>query len=619
MSKAEWAVLRARAAISGFLQRAVNLVAPAPPLDHDADLRLGEERAMIAIRWIGCLGSTILVPFLQSDRFIVAYVVLVLVFFYNAFMGWVLVPRGSRLLRGGYLGFGMDISAITAFVYAGGGVRSEYFVFYYVLQVFYSVRFPGKNALLIPLWISFFYVGACVLSSGIALADFALIVHRLTWVPVLGLFTGIGVGRARAAEASLAVELRRTRALLQAAHAPTTSLTVTGVLDAVLEQTKRLTESDMAAVVVDRIEQHSAVARMSENEDAALASLVQLLRKNVRARDALIETQGPVTPAELADRLSVVPAEIRQFTSICAASIPGQRKDLGFVVVARRQEPGFEAQHYEALTAFLQRATLAIQNARLYEQLQAQVEELRSLHDQIVGAERLAALGELAAKVAHELNNPLASIHMYNSLLLEGGTTEEEQARLAKSMQEQIERAKQVVMEVLDYSRPRPLLREVLDLNEAVRYGLRLVQHAARPAQVTIVEKYVADLPFVLFDRGHMSQIVTNLTLNAIQAMPGGGTLTISTGTADGEVYFEFRDTGVGIAPEDEKRVFDAFFTTKAPGQGTGLGLAVCRTLIGQHHGRITVDSQRGSGSTFRVWLPPAAVEEELFVGTNPR
>jgi two-component system NtrC family sensor kinase len=87
----------------------------------------------------------------------------------------------------------------------------------------------------------------------------------------------------------------------------------------------------------------------------------------------------------------------------------------------------------------------------------------------------------------------------------------------------------------------------------------------------------------------------------------------------NGEVYVRFRDTGVGIPPSDVQRVFDAFFTTKPPGQGTGLGLAVCRTLVAQHHGRMTVESKLGLGSTFTVWLPPAAAEEELVVGSHSR
>ncbi|HZT07489.1 MAG TPA: ATP-binding protein [Chloroflexota bacterium] len=398
-----------------------------------------------------------------------------------------------------------------------------------------------------------------------------------------------------------------------------TSLTVIGVLDAVLEQARALTEADCALVQLDRFDPHPPLSRASDGDTAPMVALSRLLQRNRRARQVLLAAAGPVSPTELARDLSAIPAEIGDLVSICAAPIPSNVGQLGIVVVARASDPPFTSQHYEALSAFLQRATLAIQNARLYEQLQAQLEELRSLHDQVVGAERLAALGQLAAKIAHELNNPLASIHMYNSLLLEGPMDESEQRKVGEGVQEQVERAKQVVMEILDYSRPRAPHRELLNLNDAVRHGLRLVQHAARPAHVTLVEAYADDVPSVLVDRGHMAQIVTNLTLNAIQAMPSGGTLTISTGAENGEVFFRFQDTGVGIPLSQQQRIFDAFFTTKAPGQGTGLGLAVCRTLVAQHHGRITVESEPGSGSAFTVWLPRATVEEEMVAGSNPR
>jgi signal transduction histidine kinase len=536
---------------------------------------------------------------------------------YNAVFSWVLIPRDSSWLRDGYLGFCLDLTAITLFVYSGGGLRSEYFVLYYILQLFYSARFPGKQAFWVPVFAAAFYSVAGWLSSGITLTDMAVILFRLIWIPVIALLASRAVLRARAAEASLAVELRRAQSLLQAAYAPMSSLTVDGVVNAVLAQARRLTDSDCAFLWIAGKDQ--GVITRTDTDDPAIVAAGNLLTRNRRAREALLTRKGSITPAEVAEQISVMPAEIGRIVSLCAAPIPTDSGSQGLVVVGRLAPPAISEQQYEALSAFLQRATLAIQNAQLYEQLQVQIEELRSLHDQVVGSERLAALGQLAAKVAHELNNPLASIQMYNSLLIESPVEPDEQARLAESVREQVDRAKQVVMEILDYSRPRPILREVVDPNDAVRYGLRLVQHAARPAHVAIVEDYTLDLPAVSLDRGHMAQIVTNLTLNAVQAMPNGGTLTISTGVEDGQVFFRFRDTGVGISPSDEKRVFDAFFTTKAPGQGTGLGLAVCRTLVSQHHGHMTVESKLGQGSAFTVWLPPAAAEEEMVVGSNSR
>jgi signal transduction histidine kinase len=315
-------------------------------------------------------------------------------------------------------------------------------------------------------------------------------------------------------------------------------------------------------------------------------------------------------PGELAAAVSSVPPALTEFTSLCAAVIPGTDGDLGYVAVARRGHPPLSTLHFEALTAFLQRAALAIQNARLYEQLQAQMEELRSLHEQVVRSERLAALGQLAAKVAHELNNPLASIHLYNSLLLEQPAEPEEQRRLAASVQEQVERAKRVVLDILDYSRPREARPEVVSLNLAVEHALRLVRHSAGSDGVTIIEEYGVDLFAVEVDVSQMAQVVTNLTLNAVHAMPEGGTLTISTGMQDDDLYVRFADTGLGIAKDHLEQIFEPFFTTKPAGQGTGLGLAVCRSLVEQHHGYITAESEPGVGSTFTVWLPPAGMKE---------
>jgi signal transduction histidine kinase len=276
------------------------------------------------------------------------------------------------------------------------------------------------------------------------------------------------------------------------------------------------------------------------------------------------------------------------------------------IVVARVGVSDEAAVHYEALSAFAERAALAIQNARLYERLQEQVDELRAMHEQIVRTERLAAIGEIAAKVAHELNNPLTSIHLYNSMLLEEPVEGAEQQRLAASVMEQVERAKRVVHDILDFSRPQESHPEIASLNGTVEYGLRLIQHVAQASGVAVVEDYAGGLPDVLVDSGQMAQIFTNLATNAIQAMSQGGKLLVRTGMQGEELYVSFTDTGTGISPADRDRIFEPFFTTKAAGEGTGLGLPVVKGLVSRHHGRVTVDSEPGRGSTFTVWLPPS-------------
>jgi signal transduction histidine kinase len=384
-------------------------------------------------------------------------------------------------------------------------------------------------------------------------------------------------------------------------------------LGAVLEQAKGLTESETAALYLYRREDQPALYREAADNSSEAAALRRAVQEDPRARHGLITSGEPLLPTELIHLSSRVASEIKGFASLYAASIPAQRGSPGFVVVATRRPEGFSAYHVEALQAFLQRAALAIQNAQLFEQLQAQVEELRSVHNQVVRAERLAVLGEVAAKVAHEINNPLTSIHLYNSMLLEEPVDAEEQRNIATSILEQVERAKGVVRDVLDYSRQQPPRLEVTNLNATVEQGLRLVRHAAAAAHVTIVEDYAGNLPPIRVDASQMVQVYTNVTLNAIQAMEQDGKLIVNTGMEHDELYVRFEDTGCGIPKDQLERIFEPFVTSKAATEGTGLGLAVCRSLVVRHHGRITVESEVGKGSIFTVWLPPAQLKEGMI------
>jgi signal transduction histidine kinase len=185
-------------------------------------------------------------------------------------------------------------------------------------------------------------------------------------------------------------------------------------------------------------------------------------------------------------------------------------------------------------------------------------------------------------------------------------------------MLEQAERAKQVVRDILDYSLPTEAKLELANLNVTIEHGLRLVRHVAHAAHVSIIEGYAGSLPPVRVDYGQMAQICTNLTLNAIQAMSNGGTLIVSTGMHNDMLYAAFKDNGSGIPSEHLARIFEPFFTTKSAGEGTGLGLAVCRSLATQQHGRLTVESEVGKGTTFTLWLPPAPSQEGMIAGPRP-
>lgn len=577
------------------------------------------ERYFAVMRTIAVLTTLALFPFLDALNVTGMYVTLAFVAAYNAFIVLYVLRRHQRWLAGGYLGYSLDVVAASAAVSQTGGVASPAFVSYYPLAVFYAFRF-GRSQLANILVTTVSCYGLAAAVSGQALIEvWGVIAFRMFWLVLSAWWAVLMVERARSAEDALNIELRRTRALLQAAHAPATSLTVDGVLAAVLQQSLQLTESDVAAVRLDGREGHSRVYRAQLDETPGAVAFGRMVRANARARQVLLGSGSPLTPADVATRVGGLPPELGEFSSICAAGIPGDHGRLGVVAVARRGPPPMATVHLQALSAFLERAALAVQNARLYAQLQAQMEELRFLHGQIVRTERLAAIGELAAKVAHEINNPLASIHMYNSLLFEHPADPEEQRRLAGSVQEQVERAKSIVRDILDYSRPHESHPEVIDLNVAVDRGLGLVRHAANAGRVAIIEQYSDSLPPVLADRGQLSQVLVNLASNAIDAMAEGGELTISTGLDEGEVYVRLSDDGPGIAPEHMARIFEPFFSTKPAGRGTGLGLAVCRTLVAQHHGRISVETELGKGTTFTVWLPPARIPEDMVAGSRTR
>ncbi len=606
MINARWLVR-----IGDGVRRVVDALVPYPPPDA-ADSFLREERYIVILRWVGGLLTLPLVNHIEFVDAQWAYGTILVVFVYNAVIAWILIPRGGRQLLGGRLAFALDSLAIAALVYSSGGIHSHLYVFYYLTPVVHTLRFPTWEGRLLPLFSMLCYAAAVVLNEDFTVDQSGLLLFRMIWIPVNAIFGTIMITRARTAEQAHATELRRTRALLQAAYAPAASLTLSGVLGAVVHHSRLLTESDCAVVLLygDNDEPMMYTEQLDDGEGAG--AFAALVKGHSRARQVLVSTGRPVTPGELAANAPSVPLVLDQFRSLCAVPISSPRGKVGLVAVASRHVQ-LNPFHYEALGAFVERAALAIQNARLYEQLQAQMQELRTLHDRIVRAERLAAIGELAAKVAHELNNPLASIHLYNSLLLEEPAEPDEQRRLAGNIHEQVERAKRVVRDILDYSRPARAQLVTTNLNTAVEQGMRFVRHAANAAKVTIVEDYANNLPWVRIDVSRMAQVFTNLTMNAIQAMPRGGKLEISTGRENNELYVRFKDDGMGMSPEGMERIFDPFFTTKPAGEGTGLGLAVCRTLVNQHHGDITVETEPGKGSTFTVWLPPVEMKEALL------
>jgi signal transduction histidine kinase len=252
------------------------------------------------------------------------------------------------------------------------------------------------------------------------------------------------------------------------------------------------------------------------------------------------------------------------------------------------------------LTAFAELSAIAIEKARLYERVVDVEEQLRQ-------NEKLSALGLLAAEVAHEIRNPLTVMKMlYHSLDLNfpEGDPRSEDARL---MGQKIEHLNKIVERILDFARTTEPVLKPVNLNSLIVELTLLVRHKFANQNIELVHQLEDDLPSVMADATHLEQAFLNLILNASEAMPAGGRLTISTrfesGATTSRVEIAFADTGEGMTDEQQQRAFSSVLsTTKA--RGTGLGLAIVGRIVETHRGSVEISSQRGHGTTIRILLP---------------
>jgi two-component system sensor histidine kinase HydH len=321
-------------------------------------------------------------------------------------------------------------------------------------------------------------------------------------------------------------------------------------------------------------------------------------------------------------RINPVMRERFNLKSLVVIPLLAKEKALG-AIAADHIEPGraITRETVESMMTFAQQAGLAIHNAFMYQELKTfsqQMEEkiqkttadLRKTEAQLMRSEKLAALGQLAAGIAHEIRNPLTSINILIHSVTENLPSETSHREDLKVIEEEIHRINEIVEQFLRFAKPSPPLLTRGKVLPILEETLQLLKPQLERQRITVRKEFQPLVPIVL-DREQIKQVLLNLLINAIQAMPHGGRLVLGAEVSENGQWIQLsiRDSGIGIPPENMKKLFDPFFSTKEG--GVGLGLSIAHRIMDQHHGKIEVESHPGEGTLFNLWLPIHQKEED--------
>jgi signal transduction histidine kinase len=293
------------------------------------------------------------------------------------------------------------------------------------------------------------------------------------------------------------------------------------------------------------------------------------------------------------------------------ATLPlwGKGKVIGVILVDNlyNQNPITE-EDLHFLTLFSNQAGMAIENARLYRNLEEMHEELKETQALLVQHEKMAALGELSDTIAHELRNPLVSIGGFARRLYRAVTEEGSEKRYAQTIMAEVARIEKILNDVTQYTHKDSPVSKACDLQEILESSLSMISEEYKTERLQMVNEFAPDLPRVMGDDRQLKQAFFNLFANACQAMNGNGTLSVraTPDSRNGTSYLrvEVKDTGNGIDPETLSNIFNPFYSTKE--SSLGMGLAIVHKIVTSHGGQIQVDNRPGDGATFIVTFPIA-------------
>ncbi len=383
---------------------------------------------------------------------------------------------------------------------------------------------------------------------------------------------------------------------------------ITRAVTSTLELDRVLTMSLHSIRQIMHVEAGSLVLFDADSGELQFRNTLEALEAWIRA-DAdqigggvigrLVATQEPLLANE--PQPDLLPYDLR-VRSLLAVPLIVKSRLLGAIVVLNREGGVFTSDDLELLQILAAAVAVATENARLYGELADFAGELERSQTQLIQAEKLAATGRLAASIAHEINNPLQAIHNCLYLVLKRPLTDEKKQHYLSLAQEETERLITLVQRTLEFYRPSKGRSITTDVNHLIENVLALSNKQLEHGRIQVRTQLQTDLPPILGVPDQLTQVLLNLVINAIEAMPEGGELSLTSAAAEGWLYITVHDTGPGISPDEAAKIFEPFYTTKA--NGTGLGLAVSYGIIERHGGRITVKGSPNAGTTFTIALP---------------
>ena len=430
-----------------------------------------------------------------------------------------------------------------------------------------------------------------------------------------GLAIGLAIDNSRLYE-QMERRLRESEALYKVSRALASTLNLDDLLSLIVHSAVGTIKNAKNCVL------HLLDEESGELRPRAL-SFVPAVRPNVLGRSRMrvgqgvagyaLETGQVVNVADVSqDPRFVRVGEVRQFSSMLVAPLKLGDRRIGTLSIDSEQAHAFSQSDERLLETFAAQAAAAFENARLVADLKQSLSDLKEMQAQLIQSEKLSAIGQLIAGVAHELNNPLTAIMGYAQLLQ---TTEDVHDGVQRDLSKiylQAQRAAKIVQNLLTFARARQRQgeRQLVDVNEILERTLEMRTYQLRVENIEVTTQFDPQIPKTMADANQLQQVFLNLINNAQDAMAeyrGAGHLLVSTESHENTLCISFADDGPGLSPEAQKHIFEPFFTTKGVGRGTGLGLSICFGIISQHDGRIWAESEPNKGAVFAVELPVIA------------